>query len=104
MCLTCLSLGRRQPVRVQDRPGDMNRNSIRSLKPFLFEAVVYALLVLAYYFLVLHLLGDWLYDLFKRNVHGYTAVALALIIAQGVALEWITRFLLGLIRPWTEKQ
>ncbi len=82
----------------------MKRSPIRSLRAFLIEAAVYAALVFAYYFLVLHLLGDWLYDLFKRNVNGYTAVAIALIIAQGLALEWMTRFLLGLFGPRTERR
>jgi len=82
----------------------MKRDSLRSLKAFFLEFLVYTGLVLAYYFLVLHTLGNWLNHLFRENVQRYTGVALGLIILQGLVLEWVTRLLLGLIRPWMEKR
>ncbi len=67
------------------------------LKSFAIEIVVYALLVTAYFFLVLHLLGGWLEELFLGQRHLYAWVALLLIAGQGVLLEEITRWLLGWI-------
>ena len=70
-----------------------------ALKSFLIEVVVYAILVVGYYFLVLHLLGDWLEGLYEGDRRVYAGVALALMLGQGVLLEMLTRFLLGLVKP-----
>ena len=51
------------------------------------------MLVVCYYFLVLNLMGDWLFDLFKGHRHAYAAVALALVVVQGVCLDLVTTFL-----------
>ncbi|MDB6023067.1 MAG: hypothetical protein JWQ04_2924 [Pedosphaera sp.] len=67
-------------------------------KSFSVELPVYAVLVVAYFFLVLHFLGGWLYDLFKNDRRWYAVLALLLIVAQGVVLESLTRALLNLIR------
>ncbi len=75
----------------------------RSLKTFALELLVYAVLVVAYYLLVLHVMGNWLYDLFKSDRRYYTAVSLGLIIAQGVVLETVTRILLSFIKPRLEE-
>ena len=80
----------------------MQREVEHSLKSFLIELVVYAVLVTVYYLLVLHLMGDWLHQLFIHQRRWYAAVALGLIIGQGFLLEILTRFLLGYIRPRTE--
>jgi hypothetical protein len=73
------------------------------LKAFTMELAVYAGLVSAYAFLVLHFLGGWLFDLFNRDRKWYAAAALALIIAQGFMLEMLSRALLGLIRGKREE-
>ena len=62
------------------------------------ELVLYAVFVFAYFFLVLHFLGGWIKRLFDENRSLYGLVALALIIAQGVALETLTTALLRVIR------
>ena len=69
-----------------------------SLKSFLVELCVYAIFVFAYFFLVLHFLGDGIKQVFDRNKILYAFVALALIVVQGVALEMLTTALLRVIR------
>ena len=62
------------------------------------ELLVYAGLVLVYFFLVLHLLGGWLAGLFNQNRTLYAFVALILMLLQGVALELLTSALMRFIR------
>ena len=80
----------------------MKKNLGNSIKSFLVELVLYGVLVTAYYFLVLHFLGNWLHELFQTNRRMYAAVALGLIIGQGLLLEILTRLLLSWITPRTE--
>lgn len=80
----------------------MNKDIKHSLKLFLIELAVYAVLVLGYFFLVLHFLGTWLFRLFEQNKKLYAFVALGLIIGQGVMLEMLTSALLRFIRSETE--
>lgn len=75
---------------------------LKSLKPFLLELCVYAVLIVAYYFLVLHFLGDGLQRLYQQERRVYAALALGLIVGQGLLLELLTRTLLGWIAPRTE--
>jgi hypothetical protein len=82
----------------------MNRDIRQWLKSFTLELVVYAVLVVGYYFLVLHLVGDWLNRVFHANRPVYAGVALGLIIIQGVVLEGLTRWLLRLIKPDSEDE
>ena len=74
------------------------------LKSFLVEVLVYGLLVLVYFFLALHFLGSWIDQLYRHNRSLYAAVALALIVAQGIALEVLTTALLRLIAPRIEEE
>ncbi len=73
----------------------MNSETQRSIRTFFLELLVYALLVAGYYFLVLHLLGDWLARIYHNHRNAYAAVALFLILGQGVFLETATRVILG---------
>ena len=82
----------------------MKQNVGSWLKSFLVEVLVYAALVFGYFFLVLHLLGPWLFDLFENQRRLYAAVALALVLGQGWLLEVLTRFLLGFIRSRKEAE
>jgi hypothetical protein len=75
---------------------------MRTLRAFLVELAVYAAFVVAYFFLVLHFLGDWLNGLEKTHAKTYAGVALLLIIGQAVVLESVTTFLLRLIRGRSE--
>lgn len=60
---------------------------------FLVQTLVYAGLVIVYYLLVLNFLGGWLKRLFDAHLAVYAFVALALIIAQGAALDLLTGWL-----------
>ena len=82
----------------------MNREVKSSLISFCIELLIYAVLVVAYYFLVLHLLGDWLQRLFDHDRRLYAVTALGLIICQGLMLEVLTRLMLAFIKPRTEAE
>jgi len=73
----------------------------RTMKAFLIELVVYATLVLAYFLAVLHFLGDQIKHLYDYDRRVYAAVALALIVGQGVGLEMLTTWLLKFIHGKT---
>ncbi len=81
----------------------MKKEIKNMFKSFSIELVVYGALVVVYFFLVLHFLGDWLYHLFREERKTYAAMALILIIGQGIVLEILTRALLGFIRGKREK-
>ena len=67
------------------------------VRRFLLELAVYAALVISYFFLVLHFLGDWLKHLFDQRRTLYAITALGLIVSQGIALEMVTTTLLKLM-------
>lgn len=69
----------------------------RLIRGFAIELVIYAVLVVAYFFLVLRLLGDPLERLFSSHLTVYAFVSLGLIVAQGVLLEAVTSFVIGLL-------
>ena len=75
-----------------------------TIQRFALELVVYTLLLTGYYFLVLHLLGHRLETLYVDQRKLYAVLALALIVAQGLLLEVLTRFLLGWITPRGEAE
>lgn len=74
----------------------MKRGLKDLFKSFSLELPVYAALVTIYFFLVLHFLGRRLYDIFQHDRPWYAVLALLLIVAQGIVLESLTRWLLGL--------
>ncbi len=80
----------------------MKKETARTLRAFAIELVIYALLVTAYFFLVLHLLGGWLYELEIDHRYAYAGLAILLIIGQAVLLESLTTFLIRLIRGRSE--
>ena len=69
----------------------------KMLGSFLIELAIYAVLVIAYFFVVLRLLGEPLNDLYESNLTLYAFLALALIVAQAVLLEAVTSFIMGLL-------
>jgi|1185.fasta_scaffold1070014_2 hypothetical protein len=75
-----------------------------TLRSFLIELLVYGVLVVGYFFLVLHLLGNWLLGLFEHHRELYAVLALALIVAQGFVLEALTTALLSLIKPRVKEE
>ena len=71
---------------------------IVSLGSFLVELVLYAGIASAYFFLVLHLVGGWIREVFDYNKTVYAIVALTLVTGQGFLLELLTSGLLWVIR------
>jgi len=80
----------------------MKKETARTLRAFLIELVIYAILVVGYFFLVLHFLGEGLHQLEVRHRYTYAGVSILLIIGQAVVLENVTTFLLRLIRGRSE--
>ena len=76
----------------------MKKGAAKSLRAFAMELAVYAVLVICYFFLVLNLLGDWLYRLESQHRYVYAGVALLLIIGQAVLLDSVTTLLFRLLR------
>lgn len=76
----------------------MKKEAIKTFRAFAIEVVVYGILVTAYFFLVLHLLGGWLNRLEGEHRYFYATVAVLLIIGQAIVLESVTTFLMRLLR------
>ncbi len=73
-----------------------------SLRAFLIELVIYTVLVVTYFFLVLHFLGGWLKGLFDHERGAYAAVGLAVVVTQAALLEMLTSGLLHFFRRRTK--
>jgi hypothetical protein len=80
----------------------MKRETAKTVRAFVIELAIYAVLVITYFFLVLNLLGQWLYELEIHRRYTYAALAILLIIGQAVLLERVTTFLIRLIRGRSE--
>jgi hypothetical protein len=76
----------------------MKKQAAKSLRVFAIELAVYAVLVICYFFLVLHLLGEWLYRLETQHRFTYAGVAILLIAGQAVVLDTVTTLLFRLLR------
>lgn len=80
----------------------MKPETAKTLRAFAIELVMYAALVVGYFFLVLHFLGGWLGQLAAHHPRTYAGAAILLIIGQAVVLESVTTLLLRLIRGRSE--
>ncbi len=76
----------------------MKKDTAKSLRAFAIELAIYSLLVIGYFFAVLHLLGEWLYHLEAQHRYIYAGVALLLIAGQAVALDAVTTLLFRFLR------
>jgi hypothetical protein len=76
----------------------MKKETAKTLRAFAIELAIYAVLVVAYFFLVLHFLGGGLYQLESQHRYIYASVALLLMIGQAVLLQNVTTLLLRFIR------
>jgi len=76
----------------------MKKEAAKSLRAFAIELAIYAVFVIGYFFLVLHLLGEWLYHLEAQHRILYAVAALLLIAGQAVALDAVTTLLFRLLR------
>jgi hypothetical protein len=79
-------------------PGPSETKPKHALRDFAIELVIYGMIVVAYFFLVLHFLGDWVTSIYKTHRTAYAFVALMLIVVQGVVLEMLTTALMKRIR------
>jgi hypothetical protein len=75
-----------------------NSQNSRSLKIFfwLLKVILYAGFAVAYYFLVLLLLRNWLKQTFDDHKAIYALITLPLIIAQAALLDFVT----FVLRKW----
>jgi hypothetical protein len=73
-----------------------------TFRALLVELPIYAVLVVGYFFLVLHFLADWLGNLHAHHTTIYALVSIVLIIGQAIVLEWVTTLLLRLVRGRSE--
>jgi hypothetical protein len=80
----------------------MKKETTSTVRAFLIELMIYAVLVVVYFFLVLHFLGETLHRLERSHRVGYAAVAVLLMIGQAVLLQYVTTFLLRLVRGRSE--
>jgi hypothetical protein len=76
----------------------MKPKAAKALRAFLIELAVYSVLVVGYFFAVLHFLADWLNHLEKAHINIYALVAVGLIIGQAVLLETVTTGLMRLLQ------
>jgi hypothetical protein len=76
----------------------MKTETAKTVRAFAIELAIYALLVVAYFFLVLHFLGQSLYHLEISHRYTYAGVAILLMIGQAVVLQNVTTLLLRFIR------
>ena len=80
----------------------MKKETAKTLRAFLIELAIYTVLVIGYFFLVLHFLGEGLHQLEIRHRYTYAGVAILLIIGQAVVLESVTTLLLRMLRGRSE--
>ncbi len=76
----------------------MKPKAAKALKAFLIELAVYSVLVIGYFFAVLHFLANWLNQLEKTHINTYAVVAIVLIIGQAILLETLTTALMRLLQ------
>ena len=76
----------------------MKQDAAKSLRAFVAELAIYAVLVTGYFFLVLHVLGNWLYRLETQHRIVYAVVAILLIAGQAVVLDAVTTVLFKILR------
>jgi hypothetical protein len=87
---------------VATAPKKGKTEAAHTFRAMLVELPIYGLLVVGYFFLVLHFLADWLGNLHAHHTTLYAIVSIVLIIGQAVVLEWVTTMLLRLLRGRSE--
>ena len=68
------------------------------IRNLVLELIVYAVLLVGYFFLVLRYLGELLADLFRNQTLVYAFLGLGLIVTQAVLLEILTSLLIRMLR------
>ena len=80
----------------------MKKDTALTLRAFLIELAIYTVLIVVYFFCVLHFLGPSLLQLEVHHRYAYSVLAILLIIGQAILLEAVTTFLLRLLRGRSE--
>ena len=75
---------------VRAKTEEEQRETHLSNGEFALQLAIYAVLVIAYFFVVISSLSGWLADLFKNQEPVYAVVALGLIVFQGLFLEIVS--------------
>lgn len=70
-------------------------NIKKTIRILIFELIIYAVVVVAYFLFVLRYLKDWLGELYQGNLIFYAAISLGLIVIQAAFLEIVTSFLMS---------
>jgi len=70
-------------------------NYKKMIRKFMAELTIYGVLVIGYSIVILRYFNDYLTDLFESNLLIYSGLALLLIVAQGVLLDFVTTYLVG---------
>ena len=87
---------------VATAPKKSKTEAVHTFRALMVELPIYAVLVVGYFFLVLHFLAEWLGDLHATHTAWYALISIVLIIGQAVILEWVTTLLLRLVRGRSE--
>ena len=75
---------------VRPKTEEEQRQTHLSNTEFVLQLAIYAVLVVAYFLIVISSLSGWLADLFKNHEAVYAVVALGLIVFQGLFLEIVS--------------
>ena len=70
-------------------------NYKKMIRSFIVELVIYGVLVIGYFIVILRFFNNFLSDMFENNLFVYSGLALILIVAQGVLLDFVTTFLVS---------
>ena len=76
----------------------MKKQPLPTWTAFGVELLIYSVLLVAYFFFVLHFLGGWFKDLYDHNRTLFATMALLVMIGQAVGLEIISSFLVWIFR------
>jgi hypothetical protein len=71
--------------------------TVKTLRAFALELVVYGIFVAIYFLLVLHFLGPILGALEKDHIDIYALLCVGSILGQSILLELLTTFLLRVL-------
>ena len=69
-----------------------------SWKTFVLELLLYAALLVVYFAGVLHYLGGWFKDLYDHDRDLFAVMALVIMTGQTVVLDFVSSFLVWLLR------
>ena len=75
-----------------------SKQPLPTWQAFVVELLLYAVLVVGYFFFVLYYLSGWFRELHDHNSTLFAVMALVVMIGQAVGLEIVCAFLIWLVR------